>query len=197
MPALNDTEREYVEPPQAAKGLRIRDARPDEYTAIADVTLAAYMQYAAVMPAAAWEGYAENIVDTATREESIERIVAEVDGRIVGSVLYFGAASSPFGAPMVRLLAVLPAARGQGIGKALMRECLGRARLARAASLVLHTTLMMDVARRMYEHMGFVRAPELDFRVDERTGAVSPVEPSTHPGEDAAIIMGYRLDLTA
>ena len=36
-----------------------------------------------------------------------------------------------------------------------------------AAVLTLHTTDMMHVAMRMYERMGFVRAPELDFHVDK------------------------------
>jgi ribosomal protein S18 acetylase RimI-like enzyme len=66
----------------------------------------------------------------------------------------------------VRLLAVAPEARGQGIGTALMKECIRRARQGGAACLNLHTTDMMQVAIRMYERMGFVRAPELDFHPD-------------------------------
>jgi GNAT superfamily N-acetyltransferase len=68
--------------------------------------------------------------------------------------------------PEVRLLAVAPEARGQGIGTALMKECIRRARRLGAACLNLHTTDMMQVAMRMYERMGFVRAPELDFHPD-------------------------------
>ena len=197
MPGVNDTDRKDENPPEVVEQLRIRDARPDEYGAIADVTMAAYRQYAAVMPAAAWEAYAQNIVTTITQEEALQRIVAEIDGRMVGSVLYFTAEGSPFGVPMVRLLAVAPAARGQGVGTALMHEGLRRARVAGATSLVLHTTVLMDIARRMYEHMGFVRAPELDFRVDEQSETVSPVEPGAHTREAAPIVMGYRLHLTA
>jgi GNAT superfamily N-acetyltransferase len=66
----------------------------------------------------------------------------------------------------VRLLAVAPEARGQGIGIALMKECIRRARRLGAVCLNLHTTDMMQVAMRMYERMGFVRAPELDFHPD-------------------------------
>jgi predicted N-acetyltransferase YhbS len=197
MPGVSVTDHKDEHPPEAGGRLRVRDARPEEYGAIADVTLAAYRQYADVMPAAAWENYAQNIVTTITHEDALQRIVAEIDGRTVGSVLYFTAEVSPFGAPMVRLLAVAPEARGQGVGTALMGECLRRARLAGAPSLVLHTTMLMDIARRMYEHMGFVRAPELDFRVDQQTGTVSAVEPGGHLSEDTPIVMGYRLDLKA
>src|SRR6266850_792009 len=45
-----------------------------------------------------------------------------------------------------------------------MRECIRRARAGGASVLSLHTTDLMRVAKAMYERMGFVRAPELDFR---------------------------------
>jgi ribosomal protein S18 acetylase RimI-like enzyme len=38
-----------------------------------------------------------------------------------------------------------------------------RARQSGAEAVTLHTTEMMQVAMQMYERMGFVRAPELDF----------------------------------
>ena len=48
-----------------------------------------------------------------------------------------------------------------------MYECERRARRLGAAVLTLHTTDMMHVAMRMYDLMGFVHAPELDFHVDK------------------------------
>ena len=59
-----------------------------------------------------------------------------------------------------------------------MRECIRRARAGGASVLSLHTTDLMRVAKAMYERMGFVRAPELDFR--------------PAPG---VTIEGFRLDL--
>jgi hypothetical protein len=49
-----------------------------------------------------------------------------------------------------------------------MKECIRRARLLGAGCLNLHTTDLMQVAMRMYERMGFVRAPELDFHPDPK-----------------------------
>ncbi len=99
--------------------------------------------------------------------------MAEKKGVILGAVLLYppGTAFStpeegPLTCPEVRLLAVAPEARGQGIGTALMKECIRRAREGGAACLTLHTTDMMQVAMRMYERMGFIRAPELDFHPD-------------------------------
>jgi ribosomal protein S18 acetylase RimI-like enzyme len=75
------------------------------------------------------------------------------------------------------ILAVAPSA-GRGVGAALMRECVRRVRLANGTTLSLHTTDHMQTAMRMYERMGFVRAPEIDF----------------HPAPGVTV-KGYRLNL--
>jgi predicted N-acetyltransferase YhbS len=165
--------------------LKIRDARSEDRGAARKVTLSAFQQYSAVMPAPRWEGYRENILATLTEVEPAQQIVAEKEGIIIGAVLLYppGIAFStpdkgPLTCPEVRLLAVAPEARGQGIGTALMQECIRRARLLGASCLNLHTADIMQVAKRMYERMGFVRVPELDF----------------HPNPSVTI-KAYRLDL--
>jgi predicted N-acetyltransferase YhbS len=168
--------------PRVAEAIRIREARPEEYGTILDVTRAAYEQYASDMPAETWDGYLVNMAETIVQDASAQRIVAERDGAIVASVLLFPAGAQGRDEPMIRLLAVTPQARGQGIGRALMLDCLRRAREAGAASVILHTTPMMAIAQRLYERMGFVRATELDFRPDAED----------HPN---VTVMGYRIDL--
>lgn len=167
--------------------LHLRDARENDRDAIQDVTLSAYQQYAAVMPPPLWENYRQNILATLADVRPAEQIVAEQDGAIVGAVLLYPAgtvfsgsdgASVTLAWPEVRLLAVAPAARGQGIGKALMQECVRRAHQSGSAAITLHTNDMMEVAMRMYERMGFVRAPEFDF----------------HPAPGVTI-KGYRFNL--
>lgn len=154
--------------------LHLRDAHPGDRDAIRDVTLSAYQEYAALMPSH-WENYRQHILATLADVKPAEQIVAERDGAVAGTVLLYPAgtvfstsdgASITLAWPEVRLLAVTPAARGQDIGAALMHECVRRARQSGAAILTLHTTDIMQVAMRMYERMGFVRAPELDFHVD-------------------------------
>ena len=167
-------------------GWRIRDARGSDRDAIEAVTLSAYQQYAAMMPAL-WEGYRQNIVATLAAAQPEAQIVAEEDGRIAGSVLLYptgtviarpGGGSLTLASPEVRLLAVAPSARGRGLGAALMDECVRRARDSGAQALTLHTTDIMQPAMRLYERMGFQRAPELDF------------QPAS-----GVIIKGYRLAL--
>jgi GNAT superfamily N-acetyltransferase len=170
----------------------VRDARPADREAAHALTRDAYAQYATRMAPAAWAGLA-GALDVALAAESrgelagAERIVAEHEGRVVGTVLliapgtdaYQGAADcAPW--PEVRLLAVDPAARGLGVGRALMDECVRRAHLSGARTLGLHTSASMREAMTLYRAMGFVRAPEDDFRP-----------------EGAELVEGYRLSLGA
>lgn len=61
------------------------------------------------------------------------------------------------------MLAVLPEFQGRGIGEALVRACLERARADGRQRVYLDTTEWMDAAQRLYQRMGFARAPELDW----------------------------------
>jgi len=72
------------------------------------------------------------------------------------------------GAAGIRLLAVAPAHRGAGLGRALTERCLDEARARGKPAVVLHTTRAMATAWRMYERLGFTR----DFGIDFRQGAL-------------------------
>lgn len=157
----------------------LRDATELDQDAIREVTLAAYEEYAAVMHPLHWQFYRQNIIATLADVRPAAQIVAEGEGNLVGTVLLYPAGDAPLIWPEIRLLAVLPEARGLGIGGALVRECMGRAVAAGAAAITLHTTDMMAAAMRMYEKMGFVRAPELD-----------------HQPVPEVLVKGYRFDLT-
>ncbi|MGB8645872.1 MAG: GNAT family N-acetyltransferase [Anaerolineae bacterium] len=168
--------------------LIIRDARRADRQAAHDVTMSAYQQYATAMPDWAWSEYRQNLEENVLHPEPAQQFVAELDGAIVGSVLLFppgytsndpDPAVAPQG-PEIRLLAVAPTARGQGIGKALVQECIRRAREVGYSVIHLHTTEIMQIAMEMYERMGFERAPELDFA----------------PAPDI-LIKGYRMNLSA
>ena len=155
--------------------LHTRDARPPELAAVAELTRRAYAQYATIMTPAAWVGLRTAIEGALAAQNraalGIACIVAERARAIVGSVFLYAPASNAYGGegpraacPEVRLLAVAPEARGQGVGEALMRECMRRARDSGANELGLHTSHSMQAAMRMYQRMGFERAREHDFQ---------------------------------
>lgn len=168
-------------PPEgrAVGGVAVRDERDDERAAVRELTLRAYAEYATTMTPVAWAELEWALHAALASEAPAERLVAERAGGeevggLIGSVrlyapgsdAYTGLAGPPSW-PELRLLAVAPEARGLGVGQALVRECARRARAAGAATLGLHTSASMRVARGMYERMGFVRAPEYDFRPGE------------------------------
>lgn len=62
------------------------------------------------------------------------------------------------------MLAVAAEARGAGVGEALVRACVDRARaLDGVSALVLSTQPAMLGAQRIYARLGFVRTPERDW----------------------------------
>lgn len=161
----------------------VRDARPDEFPIVAELTRRAYAEYAAIMEPNAWAGLSNAIETALAGDEPVERIIAEENGRIVGSAMLYAPDANAYGDvarrvrwPEVRLVSVAPDARRRGIARALMDECVRRARETGATEIGLHTSRSMRAAIRMYQSMGFERAPEHDF------------QPS-----GAELVEGYRL----
>ena len=149
--------------------LIIRNVLPRELDEVSSLLRDSYQQYENFIPPERWENYLKDIMDVRSRLDESDLIVAELEHRLVGCVtLYLDAERSipeawPPGYAVIRLLAVNPQHRGQCIGHALMDECIRRCRQAKVKAIGLHTTELMDIARRMYERMGFVRFPESDF----------------------------------
>lgn len=169
-----------------SESIQIRDARPDELTAVRELTLAAYEEYAAIMTPPAWAALKAVLPGALGSTLPAERIIAEQDSRLVGSVMLFPAEVDAYGSsagqsaiPEIRMLAVPVAARGKGVGRALVEECIRRARQAGASELGLHTSISMQAAIHLYEDMGFARFPANDFQPD-----------------GAELVMAYRLRLT-
>lgn len=162
--------------------LIIRNARPEELDKVALLLKEAYEQYEKFMPPEIFQSYLEDIMDVRSRLPESDLIVAELDGHLAGTVtLYLRSSESrvwPEGWASVRLLGVLPAYRNQGVGQALMDECILRCKQEGIRVLGLHTTDAMATAKRMYERMGFKRVPEFDF----------------HP-RPGVVVMAYRYDI--
>jgi len=141
----------------------IRPARDEELDIVASLLVDAYAEYAAAMAPDAWSMFAQDIANVRGRQGDGELLVAEQDGRLVGSVeLYRNWRGAQPGAAGLRLLTVPPPARGGGIGRALMEHCVRTARSDGKQRVVLTVTQEMGIVRDLCERLGFVRAPELD-----------------------------------
>src|SRR5215207_4870403 len=120
----------------------VRTARPADRGVIARLTLAAYREFASLMDPDAWRALDQAIRTSLADDTNVTRVVAELDGAIVGSAALYAPDSAAYGSlaeltpwPEVRLVAVDPAARGRGVARELRpanaRTCTAGQRSAR------------------------------------------------------------------
>lgn len=143
----------------------VRKARESELDEVGAVTAAVYDGL--VSPE-----YLEIVRDARSRwvSPATTTLVALDDGTdgLLGAVV-FAAPGSPWRnlgedeECEVRMLGVLPAARGRGVGEALVRACIARAKTERCPRLVLCTEPEMQDAQRLYARLGFERMPQRDW----------------------------------
>lgn len=152
-----------------SRGFLVRDALPAEYAAIGELTVAAYRGLGETD-----EAYYDELRDVPGRASAVP-VLAAVDaasGNVLGAVT-FVPGPGPFhegefgaGAASIRMLAVDPAARGRGVGTALVEECLRRARVLGRERVSLYTRPSMTAAHQLYERLGFERLRGLDWEFE-------------------------------
>jgi ribosomal protein S18 acetylase RimI-like enzyme len=150
-------------PPTPSPPVQIRLARADELGDVGRLTVAAYA--ADVRPTSP---YAAELADAAGRAAHARLLVAvdPAHGGLLGTAtLVLGGPYAQLAGPgdaELRMLAVDPAARRRGVGEALVRATVAEARAAGCRRYLLSTLPTMVAAHRLYERLGFRRAPALD-----------------------------------
>jgi GNAT superfamily N-acetyltransferase len=169
--------------------MQIREATKEDFDGIARLTLDAYRaldtwvgdEYAGHLADVENRAQAENTFvlvaeDDLPNPAAVTAAVVAGDGaapaperRLLGSVTltigggpYFEWDPDVDGDCGFRMLAVDPAVQGRGVGPRLVAECLERARAAGCRRMVIGSTEWMTTAHRIYERLGFRRAPEND-----------------------------------
>ncbi|MEP6817500.1 MAG: GNAT family N-acetyltransferase [Marmoricola sp.] len=144
--------------------MEIRLAEPADLAAIGEITVAAYADFT-LGPA---DPYVVHLGDSGSRARDAELWLAEDEGTILGTVTV-----CPQGSPWreisrldegeFRMLAVAPTAQGRGVGEALVRHAIDRFVATGSEAMVLSTLPGMAAAHRIYERLGFERAPDRDW----------------------------------
>lgn len=144
----------------------LRRARSGDHQLIGALTTTAYVADDVVSPDAE---YLVFLGDAQARDRDGEVWVAtDEEGRIIGGVTFVEPGSvlceiARGREAEMRCLAVDPVARGSGVGEALTRLVLERAREEGCESLVLCSSTTMLAAHRLYARLGFQRIPERDW----------------------------------
>jgi N-acetylglutamate synthase len=146
-------------------------ASDDEITAAGALTAEAYHADRLIDDG---NEYRDELLDSRRRAREATLLVAVLhpDGArapvVVGAVTLAPQSSSYAevaepGEVEIRMLAVAPEARRQGVAEALVRACLRESVSSGARTVVLSTLDAMTVAHRLYARLGFRRAPERDW----------------------------------
>lgn len=174
----------------------VRLARPEEHAQAGALTAEAYHADRLLDDD---DGYEVELRDAARRAAEAVLLVATVPGRPAGDdrddvpdVVVGTLTLAPYGTSYaevaepgeleLRMLAVAPEARRRGVAERLvtaaLREAVGRG----ARRVVLSTLAEMAVARRLYERLGFVLAPEREWHHEGVVLHVLVWEPPAAPG---------------
>jgi GNAT superfamily N-acetyltransferase len=180
--------------PDPRSRLTLRLAREDELVTIGALFGPALEGYRGTAADPVLNAYLRDLVEgVRERWEVSETYVALVEGaRVVGSVAFYqdvaleGWSNLPPGWAGFRALVVDPAARGVGVGRALVEQCLARGRDVGAAVLGIHSADYLSHAVELYDRMGFVRCPEFDL-------AAKVVFPTDGGADVTAIAFRYEL----
>ena len=120
-----------------------------------------------------YAAYEDELRDVAGRAATCQVLVAiDRSARIHGVVTYVPGPGTPWsetervGEAGFRALAVDPASRGRGIGRALATACIERARQDGRGGVAILTRPSMTVAHRLYESIGFARVPSRDWEFE-------------------------------
>jgi GNAT superfamily N-acetyltransferase len=134
----------------------IRPAGRGEADAIARLLYEAFVEYESLYTAAAFAATAPAAQVLKNRWEEGPVWVALQGGRIVGTVAAVRKGSGLY----IRSMGILPAARGQRLGRSLLERAENFARQLGLGRLYLSTTPLLHRAMRLYERFGFVPTDE-------------------------------------
>ncbi len=141
--------------------ITLRPITPSDAAALARVIRDTLAEYGAAKPGTAYyDAATDHLPELFAATPRSAYFVAERGGEVLGGGGIFPTENLPADTVELVKLYLLPAARGLGVGKALIQQCLEAARAAGYARVYLETTEELTQAIPLYERMGFSYLPE-------------------------------------
>lgn len=144
---------------------KVEPATPGDWIAIAHLNVWAWREFSMDLGPEAWP---EVVRTLTTADPTADFMVIREEGGLVGSVAYRRPGSSlgpvPAAWASVGLLAVSPAARREGVGRALVMACIERARSEGAGTIGAGVGSLMTAAQSLFSGLGFHREQGLARR---------------------------------
>jgi putative acetyltransferase len=138
----------------------IRPIAPGDNTALARAVRDTLTEFGAAKPGTAYYDEAtDHLHELFSQTPRSAYFVAEVNGEVLGGGGIFPTAGLPADTVELVKLYLLPAARGRGVGKALIMRCFEAARAAAYTRVYLETTDELTQAIPLYERLGFSYLP--------------------------------------
>jgi ribosomal protein S18 acetylase RimI-like enzyme len=152
----------------------VREARAEDDPVVGEILVRGYLtRYAQKMPEVVLtDRRIAELRDVASKRKGALVLVAELDGRVVGTVALWppGAPESEAWMPDscdLRHLAFDPVVQGRGLSGPLLDEAERRARAMGAKYVCLHVRRGNKGVANLYMRRGYTRAPEGDLDLPE------------------------------
>jgi putative acetyltransferase len=141
--------------------ITIRPIAPGDNAALARAVRNTLAEFGAAKPGTAYYDEAtDHLYELFSQTARSAYFVAELNGEVLGGGGIFPTQGLPADTVEMVKLYLLPAARGWGVGKAIITHCFEAARAAGYARVYLETTDELTQAIPLYERLGFTYLPE-------------------------------------
>ena len=141
--------------------ITIRPIALSDNAALAHAVRNTLAEFGAAKPGTAYyDETTDHLYELFSQMPSSAYFVAELDGEVLGGGGIYPTEGLPTDTVELVKLYLLPPARGRGVGKALINQCLQAAQAAGYARIYLETTEELTQAIPLYERLGFTYLPQ-------------------------------------
>lgn len=135
--------------------ITIRTIEPQDNESIAAIIRSSLEEYGLNLPGTAYFDESLDYMYEAFREASSQYFIALDGDKIIGGVGVFPSAGLPPDTVELVKMYLLPEYRGQGLGKLLIRKCIGQAQNLGYRYIYLESLTELKTAVGVYEKLGF------------------------------------------